>query len=154
MIKKADASLGGRSRPQRQLGVGLKQELRQWECMSSCPRECGVREKITAQDRALGNAHSWGGVGAGRGGIQEERGRSPISSIFSSAAPPLLLPHLSGAEEPARVPAQFQESAKLKGKALWLSARARDLVRAGWDSQLPASLIASDCVTPGKPHPL
>lgn len=59
-----------------------------------------MRKKITAKDRALEDSHSWGGVGAEREGIQgkgsSQRGGgwSPIFSLFSSAAPPLLLPLL------------------------------------------------------------
>lgn len=51
-----------------------------------------MRKEIAAKDRALGGAHSWRGVGAGREGMREERGVAPPSPSFpvppASAMPP------------------------------------------------------------------
>lgn len=70
----ADTSLGGRSgcqpgrevrAPETELGVRLKRQER----VSSQGRECGVRKQMTAEDKALGDTHSWG---AGRERIQKK----------------------------------------------------------------------------------
>lgn len=107
-----------------------------------------MRQKVTAKDRALGGVPTaGGGEGAGRQGIQEDReqrGRdSPIFSLFSSAAPPLLPTHLpragpNRAEEPTQAPAQPQGSPKVKGShAQWFELGLKNWSELGGTSSGP-----------------
>lgn len=106
-----------------------------------------MRKEIAAKDRALGGAHSWRGVGAGREGMREERGVAPPSPSFpvlpASAVPPCPEAKLvNGAEEPALAVKRQQrpvvEHLGSRSSQRW------------WDAQRPLSPTPSGCVTSGK----
>lgn len=72
-----------------------------------------MRQETAAKDRALGSAHSWQGAGAGREGVQEERGVVPSLLPLSQCRPASTSRSpVNRAEELALKPAHLPDSSQ------------------------------------------